>query len=178
VQHGIHLEDNAKPYRDYRRRLNPTLQEAVRKEVLKWLDHEIIYQISDSEWVSSVQVVPKKTSITVIRNDKNESVPTHVQATWHVCIDYRKLNAATRKDHFPLHFLDQMLERLTGQSFYCFLDGYSSYSQISIAPEDKEKTTFTYPFGTYAFRRMPFGLCNTPATLQHCMISIFSDLVE
>jgi len=82
------------------------------------------------------------------------------------------------KTIFPLPFLDQMLEKLAGYSFYCFLDGYSGYIQISIAPEDQEKTTFTCSFGTYAFRRMPFGLCNAPATFQCCMISIFSDLVE
>ena len=150
----------------------------VRKEVLKWLDHGIIYPISDSEWVSPVQVVPKKTGITVIRNEKNELVPTRVQSGWRVCIDYRKLNAATRKDHFSLPFLDQMLERLAGHSFYCFLDGYSGYTQISIAPEDQEKTTFTGPFGTYAFRRMSFGLCNALPTFQSCMISTFSYLVE
>ncbi|CAL9024825.1 unnamed protein product [Prunus brigantina] len=95
-----------------------------------------------------------------------------------ICIDYRKLNTATSKDHFPLPFIDQMLERLAGHSHYCFLDGYSGYNQIAIAPEDQEKTTFTCPFGTFAYRRMPFGLCNAPATFQRCMMSIFSDMVE
>ncbi|CAL8993272.1 unnamed protein product, partial [Prunus brigantina] len=89
-----------------------------------------------------------------------------------------KLNTATSKDHFPLPFIDQMLERLAGHSHYCFLDGYSGYNQIAIAPEDQEKTTFTCPFGTFAYRRMPFGLCNAPATFQRCMMSIFSDMVE
>ena len=84
----------------------------------------------------------------------------------------------TRKDHFPLPFIDQLLERVSGHPFYCFLDGYSGYFQIEIAPEDQEKTTFTCPFGTYAYRRMPFGLCNAPATFQRCMLSIFSDMVE
>ncbi|MBZ2164344.1 reverse transcriptase family protein, partial [Alteromonas stellipolaris] len=97
---------------------------------------------------------------------------------WRVCIDYKKLNAATRKDHFPLLFMDQMLERLSGHEYYCFLDGYSGYNQILIAPEDQEKTTFTCPFGTFAYRRMPFGLCNAPATFQRCMLSIFSDMAE
>ncbi|KAK8696782.1 hypothetical protein V6N13_001908 [Hibiscus sabdariffa] len=72
----------------------------------------------------------------------------------------------------------QMLDRLAGKAYYCFLDGYSGYNQIAIAPEDQEKTTFTCPYGTYAFRRMPFGLCNALATLQRCMLSIFSDMVE
>ncbi|KAL6347406.1 hypothetical protein AAG906_018616 [Vitis piasezkii] len=88
------------------------------------------------------------------------------------------LNAVTRKDHFPLPFMDQVLERVSGHPFYCFLDGYSGYFQIEIAVEDQEKTTFTCPFGTYAYRRMPFGLCNAPATFQRCMLSIFSDMVE
>ena len=95
-----------------------------------------------------------------------------------MCIDYKNLNAITRKDHFPLPFLDQVLERVVGHEYYCFLDGYSRYYQIEIALEDQEKTTFTCPFGTFAFRRMPFGLCNAPATFQRCMLSIFSDMVE
>ena len=93
-------------------------------------------------------------------------------------IDYRKLNTATRKDHFPLPFIDQMSDRLAGHPHFCFLDGYSGYNQIAIAPENQEKTTFTCPYGTFAFRRMPFGLCNAPATFQRCMMSIFSELVE
>jgi len=101
VQHRIHLEDNAKLHRGHQRCLNPTLQEVARKEVSKWLDHGIIYLIFDSEWVSPVQADPKKTGITVIRNDKNEFVPTRVEAGWRVCIDYRKLNAATRKTISP-----------------------------------------------------------------------------
>lgn len=93
-------------------------------------------------------------------------------------MDYRKLNKATRKDHFPLPFIDQMLDRLAGKQCYYFLDGYSGYNQIVIAPEDQEKSTFTCPYGTFAFRRMLFGLCNALATFQRCMMSIFSDMVE
>ena len=95
-----------------------------------------------------------------------------------MCIDYRELNAGTRKYHFPLPFVDQMLERVEGHGFYCFLDGYPRYNQIEIALEDQEKTTFTCPFGTFAFRKMPFGLCNAPGTFQRCMMGIFSDMIE
>ncbi|GJY31673.1 reverse transcriptase domain-containing protein [Tanacetum coccineum] len=95
-----------------------------------------------------------------------------------VCIDYRKLNEATRKDHFPLPFMDQMLERLAGNDYYCFLDGFSGYFQIPIDPKDQEKTTFMCPYGTFAYRRMPFGLCNAPGTFQRCMMAIFHDMIE
>jgi len=175
--HRIHLEENAKTSRESQRRLNPIMQEVVRDEILKLLDVGVIYPISNSSWVSPVQVVPKKSGVTVVKNEADEFVPTRLQKGWKVCIDYRKLNSMTRKDHFPLPFIDQMLERLAGHTYYCFLDGYSGYNQIPIAPEDQEKTTFTCPFGTFAYRRMPFGLCNAPATFQRCMISIFSDMV-
>ena len=176
--HKINLEDGAKPVREAQRRLNPNMQEVVKKEILKFLEEGIIYPIADSKWVSPVHVVPKKSGITVVKNDKSELVPTRIITGWRMCIDFRKLNLYTKKDHFPLPFIDQMLERLAGHEFYCFLDGLSGYYQVPIAPEDQEKTTFTCPFGTFAFRRMPFGLCNAPATFQRCMISIFSDMVE
>ena len=176
--HRILLEDGHKPSVEAQRRLNPTMKEVVRKEVLKWLDIGVIYPISDSAWVSPVQVVPKRGGTTVIRTENNILLPSRTVTGWRSCIDYRKLNKATRKDHFPLPFLDQMLDRLADHEYYCFLDGYSGYNQISIAPEDQEKTTFTCPYGTFAFRRMPFGLCNAPGTFQRCMKAIFSDMVE
>jgi len=150
----------------------------VRKEVLKLLEASLIYPISDSAWVSPVQVVSKKGGMTVIRNEKNDLIPVRTVTDWRMCIDYRKLNDATRKDHYPLPFMDQILKRLAGQSFYCFLDGYSGYNQIVVDPNDQEKTAFTCPFGVFAYRRMSFGLCNAPATFQRCMMTIFVDMVE
>nr|GEV33010.1 reverse transcriptase domain-containing protein [Tanacetum cinerariifolium] len=115
---------------------------------------------------------------TVVENEENELIPTRLVTGWRVCIDYRKLNEATRKDHFPFPFMDQMLERLAGNEFYCFLDGFFVYFQIPIDPRDQEKTTFTCPYGTFAYRRMPFCLCNALGTFQRCMLAIFHDMVE
>ncbi|GJS98259.1 reverse transcriptase domain-containing protein [Tanacetum coccineum] len=148
------------------------------RQVIKLLDAGLIYPISDSPWVSPVHCVPKKGGMTVVQNDDNELIPTRLVTGWRVCIDYRKLNDATRKDHFPLPFMDQMLERLAGNEFYCFLDGFSGYFQIPIDPQDQEKTTFTCPYGTFAYKRMPFGLCNAPGTFQRCMTAIFHDMIE
>ncbi|GJU73946.1 reverse transcriptase domain-containing protein [Tanacetum coccineum] len=147
-------------------------------KVLKLLDAGMIYPISDSPWVSPVHCVPKKGGITVVANEENELILTRLVTGWRVCIDYRKLNEATRKDHFPLPFMDQMIERLAGNEFYCFLDGFLGYFQIPIDPQDQEKTTFTCPYGTFAYRRMPFGLCNAPGTFQRCMMAIFHDMIE
>ncbi|GJT78950.1 reverse transcriptase domain-containing protein [Tanacetum coccineum] len=146
-------KDDLKPTVQHQRRVNPKILEVIKKEVVKLLDARLIYPISDSPWVSPVHCEPKKG-------------------------DYRKLNDATRKDHFPLSFMDQMLKRLAGNEYYCFLEGFSGYFQIPIDSQDQENTTFTCPYRMFAYRRMPFGLCNAPGTFQWCMMAIFHDMIE
>ena len=133
------MEEETKPIRQPQRRLNPHMQKVVRAEVLKLLQAGIIYPISDNPWVSPTQVMPKKSGITVVQNDKWEEVSTCLTSGWRVCIDYRKLNAVTRKNHLSLPFIDQVLERVFGHPFYCFLDGYSEYFQIEIDVEDQKR---------------------------------------
>nr|GFA11226.1 reverse transcriptase domain-containing protein [Tanacetum cinerariifolium] len=141
--HKILMEGDYKPAVQHQRRVNPKIHDVIQKEVEKLLDAGLIYPISDSPWVSPVHYVPKKGGFTVVENAENELILTRLVTRWRVCIDYRKLNEATRKDHFPLPFMDQMLERLAGNKYYCFLDGFSGYFQIPIDPRDQEKTTFT-----------------------------------
>ncbi|XP_070003384.1 uncharacterized protein [Nicotiana sylvestris] len=176
--HKIILEDDAKPSVEHRRKLNEAMQEVVKKELIKWLDAWVMYPISDSSWTSSAQCVPNKGGMTVVANAQNKLIPTRIVTGWRVCMDYRKLNKVTCKDPFSLPFLDQMLDRLVGHAFYCFLDGYSGYNQTLITPEYQEKATFTCLYGTFAFSKMPFGLCNAPATFQRCMMTIFTTMVE
>nr|GFC40714.1 reverse transcriptase domain-containing protein [Tanacetum cinerariifolium] len=159
-------EEDFEPAVQHQRRVNPKIHDVIKQEVIKLLDARLIYPISDSPWVSPVNCVPKKGGFTVVENQDNELIPTRLVTGWRVCIDYRKLNEATRKDHFSLPFMDQMLERLAGNQYGCFLDGFSGYFKISIDPKDQEKTTFTCPYGTFAYHRMPFGLCNSPGTFQ------------
>nr|GEV35831.1 DNA-directed DNA polymerase [Tanacetum cinerariifolium] len=172
------LKDDFKLAVQHQRRVNLKIHEVIEKEVIKLLDAGLIYPIFDSPWVSPVHCVPKKGGMIVIKNEDNELISTRLVTGWRVCIDYRKLNDATQKDHFSLPFMDQMLERLAGNEFYCFLDGIFRYFQILIDPQDQEKTTFTCLYGTFAYRRMPFGLCNAPGTFQRYMMAIFHDMME
>ncbi|GJY84050.1 hypothetical protein Tco_0497426, partial [Tanacetum coccineum] len=157
----ILMEDDFKPAVQHQRRVNLKIREVIKKEVIKLLDAGLIYPIFDSPWVSLVHCVPKKGGITVVKNEDNELISTRLVIGWRVCIDYRKLNDATRKDHFPLPFMDQMLERLAGNEYYCFLDGFSGYFQIPNDPKDQDKTTFTCPYGTF---------CPTDDTFVYVML--------
>nr|GEW01154.1 reverse transcriptase domain-containing protein [Tanacetum cinerariifolium] len=152
--HKILMKEDFEPAVQHQRRVNPKIYDVIKQEFIKLLEAGLIYPLSDSLWVSPVHCVPKKGGFTVVENEDNELISTCLVTGWRVCIDYRKLNEATRKDHFPLPFMDQMLERLA------------------------EKTTFTCPYGTFAYRRMPFGLCNAPGTFQRYMMAIFYDMIE
>ena len=116
------------------------MKEVVKNEIIKLLDAGVIYPISDSNWVSPVHVVPKKGGITMAKNDINELIPKLTVTGYRMCIDYRKLNATTMKDHFPLPFIDQMFKRLANHQYYCAHDGYSGFLQIPIHPEDQSHT--------------------------------------
>ncbi|GKE08987.1 reverse transcriptase domain-containing protein, partial [Tanacetum coccineum] len=148
-KHKIQLLEDKKPIVQKQRRLNRNMQEVVKKEIVKLLDTRIIYPNADSPWVSPIYCVQKKGGFTVVTNEKNELVPTRTVTGWRVCIDYRKLNEATAKDHFLLLFMDQILERLAGNKYFFF-------PQL----------------------RMPFGWCNVPATFQRCMLAIFHNRIE
>nr|GEX41162.1 reverse transcriptase domain-containing protein [Tanacetum cinerariifolium] len=176
--HKILMEDDFTPEVQHQRRVNPKIHDVIKQEVIKLLDVGLIYPDSDSPWVGLVHCVPKKGGFTIVEKEDNELIPTRLVTGWRVGIDYQKLNEATRKDHFPLPFMDQMLERLVRNQYYYFLDGFSGYFQIPIDPKDQEKTTFTCPYGTFSYRRIPFGLCNAPGTFQRCMMAIFHDMIE
>nr|GEW53218.1 reverse transcriptase domain-containing protein [Tanacetum cinerariifolium] len=152
--HKILMEEDFEPAVQHQRRVNPKIHDVFKQKVLKLLDAGLIYPISDSPWVSPVHCVPKKGGFTVVENEDNELILTCLVTGWRVYIDY------------------------PGNQYYCFLDGFSGYFQIPIDPKDQEKTTFTCPYGMFAYRCMPFGLCNAPGTFQRCMMAISHDMIE
>ena len=140
------MEKDAKPVVDHQRRLNPKMKEVVRKEILKLLEAGIIYPVADSQWVSPVHCVPKKGGITVVPNDKDELIPQRIITGYRMVIDFRKLNKATKKDHYPLPFIDQMLERLSKHTHFCFLDAYSVFFSNTCVIRGSSKDYFYLPF--------------------------------
>ena len=126
--------------------MNLALKDIVKEELQKLLTAGFIYPISHRKWVSPLVVVLKK-----------------VTGKWCICVDFRELNKATLKDYFPLPFIDQSLDTMSGKKYFSFPDEYSGYNQILIEPEDQDKTTFTCPWGTFSYCVLPFGLCNAPA---------------
>ncbi|MCO5599653.1 hypothetical protein L7F22_053758 [Adiantum nelumboides] len=155
VQHHINLNDRAKPVMQWLRRMGVVQQDALLSNVRKILNSGFIYPVEDLEWVPSVVVTPKK-------NGK-----------WRVCVDYKPLNVATKRDHFPLPFQDEILNKVAGYERYTMCDGYSRYFQIRIAEEDQKNTTFVIAWGCFAYRVMPFGLTNAPALFQRFVTHVF-----
>ena len=164
-QHHIDLMDGTSPIRQRQYRLNPKYSLMVKEEIDSLLKAGFIYPVYNSEWVSPIVVVPKK-------------VGADGKVKIRVCQDFRKLNAATKKDYFPLPFTDIILDHVSGHENYSFLDGFSGYNQVFIRKGDQLKTTFTTEWGTFAFNRMPFGLCNAPGTFQRLMMDIFKDFLR
>jgi hypothetical protein len=158
--HHIYTNDQIKPVRQPQRRMNPSLKDIVKEELQKLLHANFIYPISDSKCVSPLVIVPKK-------NGK-----------WGICLEFQELNKDTYRNYFPFPFIDQVLDTLSGKRYFSFLYDFSGYNQIQISPEDQEKTTFTCPWGTYAYRVLPFGLCNAPATYQRVFLAILSELTH
>nr|GEW65587.1 DNA-directed DNA polymerase [Tanacetum cinerariifolium] len=163
------MEEDFEPALQHQRKVNPKIHNVIKQEVIKLLDAGLIYPISDSPWVSPVQCVPKKGGFTVVENEDNKLTLTRLVTGWRICIDYHKLNEVTRKDHFLLPFMEQILKRLAGNQYYCFLDGFFGYFQISIDPKDQEKTTFTCPYGTFVCRRMPFRMLKRCEDTNLCL---------
>ena len=158
--HHIYTQEEVRHVRKPQRWMNPTLKDIVKEELQKLLNVNFIYPILDDKWVSPSVIVPKK-------NGK-----------WYIYADYRELNKSTLKDDFPLPFIDQVLDTLVGKKYFSFLDGFNGYNQIQIVLEDQDKTTFTFPWGTYTYRILPLGLCNAPTSFQRAVLAIFSDLIQ
>ena len=164
-EHRIDLKDDAVPIRQRQYRLNPKYSLLVKEEIDKLLEAGFIYPVPHSEWVSPIVIVPKKVGADGI-------------AKIRVCQDFRKLNDATKKDYYPLPFTDIILDHAAGHQRYSFMDDMSGYHQVWIRQQDQILTTFTTDWGTFAFKRMPFGLCNAPGTFQRIMMDIFHDFLR
>ena len=158
VEHEIKTYPNAKPVRQRLRAVNPRKAPAIKAEIEKLLKAGFIYPVPLTEWVSNPVPVDKK------------------QGAIRICTDFRDLNRACPKDNFPTPFIDQILDECAGSEVFSFMDGFSGYNQIQIKPEDQHKTAFICPWGTFAYRKMPFGLKNAGATFQRAMTLIFHDL--
>ncbi|MCO5569648.1 hypothetical protein L7F22_023364 [Adiantum nelumboides] len=160
VQHTIPMISNAKPLQQKPYPMNPKYAKIVQEELEKLIECGFIYPIEHLEWVSPIVIVPKK-------NGKLR-----------VCIDLKKINAATRRDHYPLPYSEHVLERVAGKEAYSFLDGYSGYNQITIALEDQAKTAFITELCVFTFRVMAFGLTNAPATFQRLINTAFKEYLR
>jgi hypothetical protein len=157
-EHEIKTYPDARPIRQHLRDINPRKAPAIKVEVEKLLNDGFIYPIPFTKWVSNPVPMDKK------------------QGTISVCMDFRDLNKAFPKDNFPTPFIDQILDECMGSEVFSFMDGFSRYNQIQIKPKDQHKTTFIFPWGTFAYQKMPFDLKNAKGTFKHIMTFVFHDL--
>jgi hypothetical protein len=151
MEHKIPLKEEAKPFRKKLKPIDPMLLPIMEREVKKLMDAQIIIPLRFSEWVANLVPVRKKNG--EIR----------------LCVDFRNLNRSSKNDSYPLPKMEHILQRVTGSSRMSMIDGFSGYNQISVFPEDREKTTFTTPWGTFMYAKIPFGLMNAGATFQRAM---------
>ena len=132
----------------------------VKEEIQKQLSVGFLSAVEYPEWLANVFHVPKK------------------DGKVKVCVDFRDLNKASPKDDFPLPHIDMLVDNITGHSMLSFMDGFSRYNQIMMAPEDMEKTSFIIEWGTYCYQVMPFGLKNVGATYQRVTTTLFHEMMH
>ena len=159
-KHTIPMREDAKPRKQRPYTYNDTFAKKIKEEIDKLLEADFIYEIEHTDWVSPIVVVPKK-------NGKLR-----------VCVNLKQVNAATIRDNYPLPITNHVIERVVGKAAYSFLDGFSGYNQVSIDPKDQHKTTFAMEWGIFAYRVMPFGLSNAPATFQRLMCHAFKEYLR
>jgi hypothetical protein len=158
VIHEIKTYPNAKRVRQHLHPVHPRKVASIKFEVEKLLKAGFIYLVALTDWVSNPVSIDKK------------------QGTTHVCVDYRDFNKACPKDNFPTFVVDQIVDECTGSEIFSLMDGFSGYNQINIVPEDQHKTDFICHWGTFAYRKLPFGIKNVGATFQRAMSSTFHDI--
>ena len=154
ITHRLNVSPSFKPVKQ-KRSFAPERQKAINEEVDKLLHAGAIRQVEYPEWLANVVLVKKE-------NDK-----------WRLCIDFTDINRACPKDNFPLPRIDLVVDATVGHEIFSFMDAFSGYNQISMDPDDQEKTSFVTGQGTYCYRVMPFGLKNTRATYQRLVNRMF-----
>ena len=155
ITHILNVSPSFKPVKQKRRSLDPERQKAINEEVNKLLKAGAIREVEYPEWLANVVLVKK------------------ANGKWRLCIDFTDVNRACPKDSFPLPRIDLIVDATTGHELLSFMDAFSGYNQISMDPDDQEKTSFVTGQGTYYYRLMPFGLKNEGATYQRLMNKMF-----
>src|ERR1044072_6208721 len=160
VEHHLPLKLECSPVKQRLRRLHPDMADKIKKEVQKQLDAGFLFTSEYPQWLANIVPVSKK------------------DGKVRMCVDYWDLNKASPKDDFPLRHIDMLVDSTAKFNVFSFMDGFSGYNQIRMAPEDMEKTSFIMPWGTLCYKVMPFGLKNAGATYQRAMTTLFHDMMH